>query len=203
MSTNADLQKLCQLAVSKGASAAKPMSARGVIIDPRVRLKCMVPTCNNYGWNLMCPPNVMPIDQFIEVLRQYDHALLIQYPIPLDRELIKAQEGRRLEHIMEKGDYAERLNRSEVEFTELLGEVEKEALAMGHRFATALSGGACHLCHECVGQRSGEKCRHPFRSRPSMEAMSIDVLLTAQNAGLPFEMPPRDRPVWNGLVLVD
>jgi predicted metal-binding protein len=36
-----------------------------------------------------------------------------------------------------------------------------------------------------------------------MEAMGIDVFQTAQNAGLPFEIPPKDRPVWTGLLLVD
>ena len=36
-----------------------------------------------------------------------------------------------------------------------------------------------------------------------MEAMGIDVYLTARNAGLPFEIPAKDRPVWNGLLLVD
>jgi len=36
-----------------------------------------------------------------------------------------------------------------------------------------------------------------------MEAMGIDVLLTAQNAGLSFEVPPKDGPVWNGLLLID
>jgi len=203
MPTNDDLERLCELARSLGASGARAMSARGVVLDPRVRLKCMVPTCANYGHNLMCPPNVMPMDQFAEVLGRYEHAILIQYPIPLDREIMKGSEGERLEDVYEKGDYAKRLGRSEIEIMDLLGEVEKQALGMGYRFATAFTGGPCHLCEECVGQRSGERCRHPFRSRPSMEAMGIDVFLTARNAGLAFEMPPRDHPVWNGLVLID
>lgn len=179
------------------------MSARGVVLDPRVKLKCMVPTCANYGRNLMCPPNVMPLDQFAEVMGRYEHAILVQYPIPLDREVMKGAEGKRLEDVYEEGDYAKRLSRSEAEFMDLINEVEKRAMGMGYRFATAFTGGPCHLCEECVGQRSGERCRHPFRSRPSMEAMGIDVFLTAQNADLGFEMPPRDHPVWNGLVLID
>jgi predicted metal-binding protein len=116
---------------------------------------------------------------------------------------MKGAEGKRLEDVYESPAYAGRLRESEVQFMNLLGEVEKEALGMGYRFATAFTGGACPLCKECVGQGSGEKCRHPFRSRPSMEAMGIDVFLTAQNAGLGFEVPPRDHPVWNGLVLID
>lgn len=203
MSLNADLEKLCAVALSRGATGARPMSVRGVILDPRVKLKCMVPTCANYGHNLMCPPNVMPMDQFAEVLERYDQAVLVQYPIPLDRGFMKGAEGKRLEEVYEEGEYEKRMGRSEAEFMDLLGEVEKRALEMGYRFAAAFTGGACHLCEECVGQGSGERCRHPFRSRPSMEGMGIDVFLTAKNAGLGFEIPPRDRPVWSGLVLVD
>jgi predicted metal-binding protein len=35
-----------------------------------------------------------------------------------------------------------------------------------------------------------------------MEAMGIDALRTAENAGLPFHIPLKDKIVWNGLVLV-
>jgi predicted metal-binding protein len=203
MSSTADLEGLCELAMSKGASGARPMDAAGVIVDPRVRLKCMVPTCVNYDRNLMCPPNVMPLDEFVKVLGRYSRAILIQYPIPLNREIMKGSEGKRLEDVyMDKG-YEERLGRSGIELMDILEEVEKQAMGMGYRFATAFTGGPCHLCEECVGQSSRERCRHPFRSRPSMEAMGIDVFLTAQNAGLGFEIPPGDAPVWNGLVLID
>lgn len=203
MSTTDDLEKLCELAVTKGASGAKSMEARGVVLDPRVKLKCMVPTCANYGRNLMCPPNVMPLDEFTEVLGRYSSAILVQYPIPLNRQIMKGSEGKRLEDVYESHEYADRLRENEAEFMNLLGEVERQALGLGYRFATAFTGGACPLCKECVGQGSGERCRHPFRSRPSMEAMGIDVFLTARNAGLEFEIPPLDHPVWNGLVLID
>ncbi|MBI0584533.1 MAG: DUF2284 domain-containing protein [Methanomassiliicoccus sp.] len=203
MSSRADLERLCEVAMAKGASGAKSMSARGVVVDPRVRMKCMVPLCANYGRNLMCPPNVMSPDELSRVLERYHDAILVQYPIPMDREFVSGLEGKKLEDIYESGEYAERMRRSELEFMEVLGEVERQALGMGYRFAAAFSGGPCRLCDECVGQGSGEACRHPFRSRPPMEALGIDVFLTARNAGLEFEMPPKDHPVWNGLVLID
>jgi predicted metal-binding protein len=36
-----------------------------------------------------------------------------------------------------------------------------------------------------------------------MEAMGIDVARTAINAGLPFDIPPKETAVWNGLLLID
>jgi predicted metal-binding protein len=202
MSSHVDLEKLCEMAKSKGASGAAVMASRGVVMDPRVRLKCMVPRCANFGHNLMCPPNVMSMEEFSKVLRKYLHTIVIQYPLPLDEAFMEGAEGKRLEDIYEKGEYQKRMAESERAFTNLLGDLESEALRMGYRFATALTGGACKLCDECVGQGSGERCRHPFRSRPSMEAMGIDVYLTAKNAGLPFDIPPKDHAVWNGLLLI-
>jgi predicted metal-binding protein len=80
--------------------------------------------------------------------------------------------------------------------------LEAEAFGLGYRFAVALAGGDCVLCDVCVGP-GGEPCRHPFAARPSMEAVGIDVLATAEAAGLPIEMPAAEHPCWTGLLLID
>jgi len=203
MHSHADLDKLCQLARSYGASGAAVLGTRGIVVDPRVRMKCMIPRCANYGRNLMCPPHVMEVEEFSRALKRYLHSIVVQYPIPLDPEFMEGLKDRSIEEIYDRGEYNRRMVESERQFAALLDRLEKDALNMGYRFATALTGGPCRLCDECVGLRSGETCRHPFRARPSMEAMGIDVYLTARNAGLPFEVPARDRPVWNGLLLID
>lgn len=203
LASHNDLKQLCETALANGAVGAKVLGVRGVVMDPRVRLKCMVPTCANYGRNLMCPPNTMPMDEFAQVLKRYLHVIVVQYPIPLDQTFMERSKGKKLEDIYEGGEYFQRLLKSETEFMDILGSMEKTALELGYRFAAAFTGGPCRLCDECVGQGSGERCRHPFRSRPSMEAMGIDVFLTAKNAGLPFEIPAKDRPVWTGMVLID
>ena len=75
------------------------MNARDVVLDPRVRLKCMVPQCANYGRNLMCPPNVMDLDAFSAALDQYTDAILVQCPIPIGTDFMKEFEGVPLEDI--------------------------------------------------------------------------------------------------------
>ncbi len=203
MATHTDLERLRDNALSYGASASAILGARGVVVDPRVRMKCMVPLCPGYGNNLMCPPSVMSVDEFARVLRRYTHTVVVQYPIPLDRELMASKEGKSIEVVYGEKDYNERMMRSERELMDLMCKLERDALNMGYRFAAALSGGPCRLCDECVGPRSGERCRHPFRSRPPMEALGIDVYRTAKNAGIPFDIPPKDHPVWTGILLVD
>lgn len=203
MATHQELGSLCSMAKSKGASGAEVLSASGIVIDPRVRLKCMVPLCPSYGRNLMCPPNVLGIEEFTKLLKRYTHAIVVQYPIPSVKPFLESFKGNDVRLIYESGPYYELLAKTEREFTRLLGELETAAQRQGNRFATAFTGGPCRLCEECVGQGSREKCRHPFSSRPSMEAMSIDVYLTAKNAGLPFELPAGDHAVLTGMLLVD
>ena len=67
-----------------------------MVVDERVRLKCQVPLCDDYGLNLMCPPNVMPVSDFVQTLSRYRFAVLLQLncPIPQDmRQMIEREQG--------------------------------------------------------------------------------------------------------------
>ena len=55
MTIEEDLLTLCSNAKSYGAVRVSVLPASRVVIDPRARLKCMVPVCPSYGVNLMCP----------------------------------------------------------------------------------------------------------------------------------------------------
>ncbi len=83
-----------------------------------------------------------------------------------------------------------------------MGALEAEAYRMGYRFAAAFAGGDCVLCDVCAGA-TGEQCKRPGEARPSMEAVGIDVVATAQAAGLALEIPAGDAPRWTGLLLID
>lgn len=85
----------------------------------------------------------------------------------------------------------------------IVNQVEKAAYDMGFRFAAGFIGGACRLCPECVGVGSQTPCRYPYRARPSMEAMGIDVCATLANVGLAIEFPPKKEVLWTGLILVE
>ena len=77
-----DLLHLCQEAKDSGASQAVVFPAAEIVVDERTSLKCQVPLCRHYGIDLMCPPNVMPVSQFKEILKCYDSAILIKVDIP-------------------------------------------------------------------------------------------------------------------------
>jgi predicted metal-binding protein len=232
---SADVRALAARALELGAVAAQPLSAREVVVDPRVTLKCRVPLCPSYGVNLMCPPHVIGADEFADIVRRYDECLVVQQAIAMTAADVKRRfRGKPLHELVESKAYGRTLAESQNAFVELLTSLESEALAMGHRFAAALAGGDCCLCETCVaappapaaagrrasGAKGGgaksagakaanggaalvEPCRHPFKARPSAEAVGVDVVATAAAAGLTIEFPAGDDPRWTGLLLVE
>jgi len=202
-----NLEALCKLAKELGATNAVSFDAKSVVVDERARLKCSVPICDDYGLNLMCPPNVMSIQGFREILAKYNHAILIQIealiPPEMMEEIQKAEDVAALYKSARFIDsYRKTFDPVRSKLHRIVHKVEAQAFALGYRFATGFTAGSCKLCKECVAISSHEPCRQPFRARPSMEAVGIDVFKTAENAGLPFEIPAKGKTVWNGLVLV-
>jgi predicted metal-binding protein len=199
-----DLSELCLKAKNYGAARVSVLPASEVIVDPRVRLKCSVPACPNFGVNLMCPPRVMDPEEFSKALSMYTHTILIQYPLCDDPEKMQAyiKEGS-IEVLRSGSDYPQMIKKSQVEFMDLICKLERDAVNMGYRFSAGLTGGPCRLCDRCVGQRVGGPCRHPLRARPSMEALGIDVFKTAENAGMPLTAEGDQEAFWTGLLLVE
>jgi predicted metal-binding protein len=198
------IKDLCNNAVSYGAFKAIPIPVSVVVMDPRVSLKCQIPRCAHYGRNLMCPPNCVRPEEFAKSLERYKFAILVQAKIVTDIASVKRRLGTTsMVEVINDEDYRCQLRASTRSFESILSRLERDAMMMGYRFALALSGGSCSLCDECVGISSGEPCRHPFQARPSMEAVGIDVLLTAENAGVGLEFPVKEDPLWTGMLLVE
>jgi predicted metal-binding protein len=199
-----DLEKLARSAVEYGAYRAQIIPAIKVVVDPRVRMKCSIPLCENYGRNRMCPPNVLSVEEFSRALAAYQWAIVVQFRIGYNEEEIKRRyHGKDLAGLMKEEDYADSLTKGMREMLHALAKLERDALYMGYYLAAALSGGCCRLCDECVGPGPEKKCRHPFQARPSIEAMGVDAVATASNAGLAVEFPAKEHPTWTALLLVD
>lgn len=192
--------ELIEIALKAGATAAKIIPSGWVVIDERVRLKCEVPRCSGYGRFLTCPPHVMSVDAFSRIRSGYQWGLLIQVEAKnidstdkgkgrIDRTILK--ENRKLHYPFK------------LKLVEVVEAVESAAFKKGMRFAAGLVGGSCVLCEQCVIDKSSNACRHPFRARPPMEAVGIDVIKTAENAGLPISLSSSKNVVWTGLVLLD
>lgn len=179
---------LVEFLEKQGATAVRPLPADRIVVDERVRLKCRIPICDSYHQNLMCPPFVMSVREFRRCLSRYEEAIILQVG-----EDIAGLDGRH--PCRDVFAPAGRLH-------ELVNLGEREAFMAGFRFAAGLIGGCCRLCEVCVAAAGGTNCRFPFRARPSLEAMGIDVVATVAAAGLSLAFPVRERVVWTGLILL-
>lgn len=202
-----NLQNLCKLARKLGATNAASFYAKGVAVDERVRLKCSAPLCDDYGFNLMCPPNVTSVKEFREILAKYNHAILVQIEQPIPTEMRTEIKGANDVSALYQtrpflDSYDKHFTPTKLKLHRIVHQIEAEAFSQGYRFAAGFIAGSCKLCPKCVATGSRGPCRHPFRARPSMEAMGIDAYQTAKNAGLPFNIPAKNKAVWNGLVLI-
>jgi len=178
------LKQLCTDAIQLGATKAKVIPVSSIIIDERVRLKCLVPLCDKYNQNLMCPPNLPPVVEFQKSLKKYSKALFVQL----------AWENKGKVSKTEARKHALRLHK-------IIHELEKNAFYLGFPLAAGLIGGSCKLCRKCIGPTGS--CRHPLMARPSIEGMGIDVIQTAKKIGLHFDFSSQDRLFWNGLLLIN
>ena len=200
MSAEQRYGELVQLALEEGARAARVISARMVVVDERVRLKCEVPRCAKFNQYLTCPPHVMPVTTFAGVLTQYEWCLLVQV------EATGVDSGDKSPGRIERDVLKENLKRHrphQLKLLEIIERVEAAAFKRGMRFAAGFTGGECVLCEQCVANRLSDPCRHPFRARPAMEGVGIDVIETAQRAGLPIHLSSSENVLWTGLVLLE
>ena len=191
--------ELIDVAVEAGATTAKIVPSHKVVTDERVRLKCEVPRCSGYGQYLTCPPHVMPVEDFSRILSLYEWCLLVQVEAT-DINSGDKSPGRIDRTVLGENEALHRPYK--LKLLEVVERVEAAAFKKGMRFATGLVGGSCVLCERCVEDKFSGACRYPFRARPAMEGVGIDVFKTARNAGLPIHLSSSNNVLWTGLVLL-
>jgi predicted metal-binding protein len=196
-----DEDSLVRIVRDSGATSAKIIPSKDIVVDRRVRLKCFVPICDNFGRHLLCPPNLISVDEFQSVLSLYKRALLIQ----LESESDSTDKSKKLlgKLLLEEMKDKTSNDKCELRLHEIVNMAEAAAFKKGCYLAAGFIGSECLLCKDCVSQRGNQQCRHPFEARPSMQAMGIDVIRTCENAGMPVRLSSTEKVRWTGLVLLD
>jgi predicted metal-binding protein len=173
----ADFERYRQLAIALGAADAKIISARDVKIDERVRLKCTIPRCARAGQTPNCPPFAPDLEIIRKAVSLYSTAVLFKCNVLLN-EYENGGEGnivakRQAMLFHKKG-------------AEVVNEIERQAFRDGYHLAMGLAGGSCkdYLCEGQPCQSLENRiCRFPLQSRPSIEAMGIDITTLINEAG--------------------
>ena len=161
-----DLVSYREKAIELGASRAKIVLAEEIPVDERVTLKCRIPRCFGYGAGANCPPNALKPAELQELLKKYKWAIFFVKDVPA--EVI----ARNKETIKERVAVYQ-------EIFKIVSSLESMAFYDGHYLAFGLAAGSCRhtfcgLQKDCAAMQ-GDKCRFSLLSRPSMEAVGIDV----------------------------
>jgi predicted metal-binding protein len=169
-----DLRKYQEKAIELGATRAKIVRTDEIHVDERVTMKCQIPLCFGYGVSANCPPNTMKPAELRTHLEKYRWAVFFVKEIP--PEVV----------VRDKATIKERVAAYQDVYKVVTG-VESAAFYDGHYLAFGFGAGSCR--HTFCGQQEdcavmkGTKCRFSLRSRPSMEAVGIDVFKMIASAG--------------------
>ena len=170
-----DLEKYRQRAIELGATDAKIITTDLVVIDERVRAKCIYPKCMFYGTNAHCPPHGMDLDQARKIVKSFRYGIFSRMQVPSDE--FAGQEAMK-KNLMARGH----LNNYAV-----ASKIEAEAFYDGYYLALGFACGPCKpfFCpgKECQALILGKTCRHRLRGRSSMEGAGMDVFMMATKVG--------------------
>ncbi len=184
----ADLENYRQMALQLGASEVEITPAQWVQVDERVRLKCAIPPCPNYGRCNYCPPYTPEPEFMRKALGRFNWAILFKRDVPP-------------EDFADISRYYPHGQKHQRKTGEIAAKIELQAFADGYHFAVGFGAGGCRdtLCNGglCQMLDSG-RCPHILRARPSMEAVGIDACDLINKVG--WEIYPIHRTVEPGSV---
>lgn len=180
----ADLERYKQKALELGAAQAEVIPAQWVQVDERVRLKCYVPRCYNYGQCAYCPPHTPEPEFMRKAFSQFHWAVLFR------NDVVPIEDYADITRYQPHGVKHSRQGR------EIVAKIEAMAFADGYYLAVGFASGSCRdsLCGSMLCQvLDSGRCRFPLKARPSMEAVGIDVY------GLVTKVGWEIYPIYNGV----
>ena len=170
-----DLERYRQKAIELGATDAKIITTDLVVVDERVRAKCIIPLCRNYGTSPDCPPHAIDLDFTRKIVNSFSYAIFFMLLVP-------SQELTNPDFMQKRAGV-----RSSVKLAKIASKIESVAFYDAYYLATAFGSGPCqpYLCpdKECAAMVPGQHCRHPLMARHSLEAAGIDAYRMAAKVG--------------------
>ncbi len=161
-----DLSRYCEKALELGATKVAIVPVEDIPVDERITLKCQIPRCFGYGAGAQCPPNTLKPAELRDILKGFQWSVFFIKDVP--PEVI----------VRDRATIKERVAAYQ-DVYKMVTEIESMAFYDGHYLAFGFAAGSCR--HTFCGQQEtcqameGKKCRFSLISRPSMEAVGIDV----------------------------
>ncbi|MFX1537368.1 MAG: DUF2284 domain-containing protein [Promethearchaeota archaeon] len=208
----AGMRAIEEIGKSEATGKVGVITTDKIVIDPRVRWKCIIPVCFGYNSSPCCPPFSPTHTEMEDIVSRYQHAVLIRYMPSIEDHVYPDFLTQSIQHVNE--------------LNEIVSMVETDAFYHGYYLAMGFKGGPCGACglfspeyvtDWITGKEvppcpvlDGKTCNCYLQARPALEACGVDVFATARNAGweVPYiilpEHPKKSVPCvsWHGLVLV-
>ena len=163
-------QELAEKLIQLGASDARVIPARSIVVEDRFAEMCTPPQCQNYGLSPSCPPHIMKPGEFRDLLAQYEYALVFKIDAPT---AVLMSDGSRAvaQLIHEMSSYIEQL-----------------AKENGYANSRGLAAGSCKriFCHDqarCVVLQGNGKCPFEKIVRPSISGLGINFFELCKTVG--------------------
>jgi predicted metal-binding protein len=159
------VNELEQLIASAGFPDFRWTDGSKIAVNHWVRMKCTY-TCDAYAHQACCPPNVPSVRDCAEFFADYERVAVI--------------------HIQKAGEAEAGMHAWKKQVNADLLALERAVFLAGYHKAMVLFPGDCSLCPDCATKL--EDCRFPESSRPTPEALAVDVFATARQLGYPIEV---------------
>ena len=136
-----------------------------IVVAQWVRMKCLY-GCREYGRNASCPPNAPSVKDCELFFKEYRRAVVFHFAKSVERPEDRHAWGRKVNLKLLK--------------------VEEEAFKAGFVKAFLLFFDSCGICPGCTESRTA--CKKPKLSRPTPDALAMDVYSTVRKLGYPIEV---------------
>jgi predicted metal-binding protein len=205
MQKSGEFKYLEEQAINVGAVAARVVPADRIVVEDRVVLKCKS-GCPSYGTCLKCPPYVPSPGEFRKMLGEYRFAMVVKHQPPamsgdLAAGLTRVAGSSPLVGTEVKAKLRSYMVEYGNKVLSVMLELETAAFNCGNTFAVALVGGSCRLCEKCNVETG--LCRYPSRARIAAEAIGVNMMKTAENAGMSLSFHPGKPPEPMAILLID
>ncbi len=177
-----DRKAIEKMAVDHGLEDFRWIQPASIVLGEWVRMKCTY-GCPGYGTRKTCPPYVPSVAECQKFFSEYRDAVLFHFAKKLKKPEMR--------HPWSK------------EVNQRMLDLEREVFLAGYQKAFVFPQAPCRLCSRCLG--TDKECRHPYQSRPTLEAFGVDVYSTARMAGYPIQVVKRFDEEMNryGLLLIE
>ena len=159
------LKNLRNLFSKHGFTDYRWLNPAEIVVAEWVRMKCLY-GCREYGKNAACPPNAPSVAECARFFREYKRAAVFHFAKTVERP-------------EDRHAWSRKVN------LELL-KLEEEVFKAGFVKAFLLLFDSCGICLECAASRTA--CKEPKLSRPTPDALAMDVYSTVRKLGYPIEV---------------